>query len=113
MNPARARRKAQGNDNDAQEIRFPQAAMLEKLSEAIACPKDDAIEVLLRQSELAADRLSILIVEIETDQNLPVPGNGHLLEHPPRGAGPLRPANTFPFVIDCRSRQVIESLGAR
>ena len=87
--------------------------MFEELSEAIACPKDDAIEVLLRQSKLATDRLPVLIVEIETDQNLPVPCNRHFLEHPPCGARPLRPANAFPFVIDCRSRQVIEGLGAR
>lgn len=87
--------------------------MLEELSEAIARPKDHPIEVLFRQPQLAADCFPVLIVEIETNQNLPVPRDRHRIEHTPRRARPLRPADVFPFGIDGRSRQLIQRVRAR
>jgi len=86
--------------------------VLEQLSEAISSAKDHAIEVLLGQSKLAADRLPVLVVEIEADQDIAVPSDRQFLEHPPCRAGPLRSPDMFPVGVVRGSRQLIQPVGA-
>ena len=110
--PPSALRDTEADGDDRQQVRFPQAATLEELSEAISSAKDHAIEVLLRQPKLATDPLPVLVVEVEADQHFPIPRNRHLLEHASRRAGPLRPADPCPVGVVLGVPQLIQSVGA-
>jgi hypothetical protein len=86
--------------------------MLNELSEAIASAEYHAIEMFFGQLQLATDLFPVLVVEIEPDQDFPIPCNRHLREHPPRRRGPLRSADTFPVRVVLGSRKFIQGVGA-
>ena len=86
--------------------------MLDELPESIARAKDNSIEMLLRQPQLTTDRLSVFIVEIEPNQDLPIACNRHLFQHAPRSGGPLTSPDTFPVGVILGSWQLIQGVGA-
>ena len=103
----------QSNRDQRQQIGFPEAALLEELSEPIPGAKDHAIEVLLRQAKLAADLFLRLVIQIEPDQEVAVPLSRHLIEHPPRRRGPLGAPDPFPLRVVLGIRKFLQTVATR
>src|SRR5438874_2837630 len=103
----------QSNRDQRQQIGFPEAALLEELSEPIPGAKDHAIEVLLRQAKLAADLFLRLVIQIEPDQEVAVPLSRHLIEHPPRRRGPLGAPDSFPLRVVLGIRKFLQTVATR
>ncbi len=103
----------QSNREQRQQIGFPEATVLNELSEPIPGAKDHAIEVLLRQAKLAADLFLRFVIEIEPDQEVAVPLSRHFTEHAPRRRGPLGSPDPFPLGVVLGARKFLQAVATR